>query len=168
LEHLPPDMTAHDLAIHRALVAGWVPDSAEETSRTQLERRVGRALSEQDLDRLTAMSVLVRTGDPGVFRVDPGLLHLGAQLLDVPVSLDAILAARAVMLEHTRSAARELSRLFREEVWDRPDGSEPAPDRLARTKTLSAHMQPLVLQALVTAFQRSMKEELRTWLTEEE
>ncbi|MEU8571347.1 MerR family transcriptional regulator, partial [Streptomyces pathocidini] len=31
LEHLPPDMTAHDLAIHRALVAGWVPDSAEET-----------------------------------------------------------------------------------------------------------------------------------------
>ena len=28
-------------------------------------------------------------------------------------------------------------------------------------KSLSAHMQPMVVQALVTAFQRSLKEELR-------
>lgn len=28
-------------------------------------------------------------------------------------------------------------------------------------KSLSAHMQPMVIQALVTAFQRSLREELR-------
>ncbi|MEU6084146.1 MerR family transcriptional regulator [Streptomyces sp. NPDC047108] len=167
LSHLPPDLTAQDLAIHRALVASWVPDSAEEATRDQLERRVGRELAETDLDRLAAMGVLVRTGDPDVLRIDPGLLHLGARLLDVPISLEAILAARTVVVEHTRSAARELSRLFREEVWDSSGEDEPGPERLARTRSLSAHMQPLVVQALVTAFQRSMKEELGSWLGED-
>jgi DNA-binding transcriptional MerR regulator len=164
LRHLPQDISAHDLAIHRALVASWVPDSAEEATREQLERRMGRELSEEDLDRLAAMGVLVWTEAPGVFRIESGLLHLGVRLLDVPVSLDGIVAARTVMLEHTRSAARELSRLFREEVWDPSREDEPGPERVARTKSLSAHMQPLVVQALVTAFQRSMKEELRSWL----
>ncbi|MFC7914175.1 transcriptional regulator, partial [Streptomyces sp. NPDC057386] len=31
-------------------------------------------------------------------------------------------------------------------------------------KSLSAHMRPLVVQALLTTFQRSLKEELRVWL----
>ena len=31
-------------------------------------------------------------------------------------------------------------------------------------KSLSAHMQPLVVQALLTTFQRSLTEELREWL----
>ncbi|MFI0215125.1 MerR family transcriptional regulator [Streptomyces lydicus] len=161
LEQLPPDLSAQDLAIHRALVASWIPDKAEDTTRDQLERRVGRELTEEDLDRLAAMSVLVRTEDPGVFRVDPGLLHLGTRLLDVPITLETILAARSVVMEHTRAAARELSRLFKDEVWGpyREDG--PDEEELARMKSLSAHMQPMVVQALVTAFQRSMKQELR-------
>ncbi|MGP3999799.1 MerR family transcriptional regulator [Streptomyces sp. 8N706] len=164
LEQLPSDLSAHDLAIHRALVASWVPDRAEEITRERLERRMGRALSDEDLDRLTAMSVLVRTDDPAVFQTDAALLPLGIRLLDVPISPEAILAARTVMVEHTRSAARELSRLFREEVGEPSGEGAPDPERVARTRSLSAHMQPLVVQALVTAFQRSMKEELRTWL----
>ncbi|GAA1915609.1 MerR family transcriptional regulator [Streptantibioticus ferralitis] len=153
LEQLPTDITAHDLAIHRALVASWLPEGAQETTREQLERRVGRALLEQDVDRLAAMNVLRRTDDPDVFEVDPGLLQLGVRLLDVPIALEAILAAREVMLRHSRAAARELSRIFRDEVWDQ--------ENLRDVKSLSAHMQPLVVQALVTAFQRSLREELR-------
>ncbi|MET9296092.1 MerR family transcriptional regulator [Streptomyces sp. NPDC003077] len=164
LQQLPPDLSAHDLAIHRALVAGWLPDRAEEATREQLERRVGRALTEQDLDRLAAMSVLVRTADPDVFQVDPGLLHLGVRLLDVPIALETILAARTVVLEHTRSAARELSRLFKDEMWEPDREDAPDAEERARMRSLSAHMQPLVVQALVTAFQRSMKDELREWL----
>jgi DNA-binding transcriptional MerR regulator len=157
LEQLPDDITAHDLAIHRALVASWVPEEAQETTRARLERRTGRALGEQDIDRLAAMNVLRRTADPDVFEVDPGILHLGVRLLDVPIALETIVAAREVMLEHSRAAARQLSRLFRDEVW------RPGQERAMRS--LSAHMQPLVVQALVTAFQRSLKEELRAWTT---
>ncbi|MEU1346628.1 MerR family transcriptional regulator [Streptomyces sp. NPDC005775] len=162
LEQLPPGLSAHDLAIHRALVASWAPDAAEEATRGELERRAGRALSREDVDRLAAMGVLERSGpEDGVYRLDPGLLRLGVELLDVPIAHETILAARTVLLEHTRSAAHELTRLFRDEVWGPYRERESDPEHLKAMKSLSAHMQPLVLQALVTAFQRSLKEELR-------
>ncbi|GGK87442.1 transcriptional regulator [Streptomyces flaveus] len=156
LEQLPADLSAHDLAIHRAVVASWAPESTEEMSRAELERRAGRPLGEEDLDRLAAMNVVVRTSDAQAYQVDPGLLRLGLQLLDVPIAHETILAARAVLLEHTRAAARELSRLLRDEM----SGHES----MAAVKSLSAHMQPLVVQALLTTFQRSLNEELREWL----
>ncbi|WP_406175976.1 MerR family transcriptional regulator [Streptomyces sp. NBC_00996] len=156
LTQLPPGLSAHDLAIHRAVVASWAPDAAEDVTREELERRAGRSLDDGDLDRLAAMSVIERSTDS--FRVDPGLLRLGVQLLDVPLAQESILAARTVLLEHSRAAAHELSTLLREAVGER--------ESVAAVKSLSAHMQPLVVQALLTAFQRSLKEEVREWLKE--
>ncbi|MEV7993105.1 MerR family transcriptional regulator [Streptomyces sp. NPDC086077] len=155
LRQLPPDLSAHDLAIHRAVVASWAPDTVETMTRAELERRAGRHLTDADTERLTAMDV-VRPGD-GAYAVDLGLLRLGVRLLDVPVSQEAILAARKVLIEHSRAAAHELAQLFRGEV------SERGPRDV---KSLSAHMHPLVVQALLTTFQRSLKEELGEWLAE--
>ncbi len=115
LRQLPPDLTPHDLAIHRAVVASWAPDTVETVSRPELERRAGRPLGAEDLERLAAMNVVV-PGDGDTFRVDAGLLRLGVQLLDVPLSQEAILAARKVLVEHSRAAAHELSQLLRGEV----------------------------------------------------
>ncbi|WP_171113827.1 MULTISPECIES: MerR family transcriptional regulator [Streptomyces] len=156
LRQLPPDLSAHDLAIHRAVVASWAPDTVETVTRAELERRAGRALTDGEVERLAAMDV-VRTGSSGdAYDVDLGLLRLGVRLLDVPLSQEAILAARKVLIEHSRAAAHELAQLFRGEVSER--GTRDV-------KSLSAHMQPLVVQALLTTFQRSLKEELGEWLT---
>ncbi|GAA4673170.1 MerR family transcriptional regulator [Streptomyces chumphonensis] len=161
VQRLPEGMSADELAVHRALVASWMPDSTDEVTREQLRRRCGRALEESDVERLTAMNILEPTDDPEVFLVDPGLLHLGVRLLDVPFSLESILAARSVVVGHAREVARELSRLFRDEVWDPYRAAGPAPADVERMKSLSAHLQPVVVQALLTAFQRSLKAELR-------
>ncbi|MFI5755165.1 MerR family transcriptional regulator [Streptomyces sp. NPDC051569] len=161
LEHLPPGLSAHDLAVHRALVASWAPDSEEDATRAELERRAGRGLGEEDIDRLAAMGVLVRGEGPDTYRLDPGLLRLGVELLEVPIAYETILAARAVLLEHTREAAQTLTRLFRDEVWAPYRERESDQEQVAAMKSLSAHMRPLVVRALVTAFQRSLKEELR-------
>ncbi|MER5534760.1 MerR family transcriptional regulator [Streptomyces mirabilis] len=171
LQRLPADLSAQDLALHRAVVASWAPDAAEDVTREELERRAGRPLGEEDLARLVAMNIIERaegTSDsstsPGSlapgdsFRVDPALLALGVQLLDVPLAHESILAARGVLLEHSRAAARELSALLREAVGEH--------ESVAAVKSLSAHMQPLVVQALLTTFQRSLKAELRVWLKE--
>lgn len=155
LHRLPPHLSAHDLAIHRAVVASWAPEEVQTLTRAELERRAGRPLGDGDVDRLIAMDV-VRAGD-GAYQVDLGMLRLGVRLLDVPLSQEAILAAREVLIEHSRAAAHELSRLFRGEVAER-DARD--------VKSLSAHMHPLVVQALLTTFQRSLKEELGEWLTE--
>ncbi|MFF7880806.1 MerR family transcriptional regulator [Streptomyces sp. NPDC007896] len=180
LQQLPADLSAQDLALHRAVVASWAQDAAEDVSRQELERRAGRPLGEEDLERLVAMNIIERAEDTsdslersdspdsmdspdsvdssGSFRVDPALLALGVQLLDVPLAHESILAARGVLLEHSRAAARELSALLREAVGEH--------ESVAAVKSLSAHMQPLVVQALLTTFQRSLKEELREWLKE--
>ncbi|MFF9065768.1 MerR family transcriptional regulator [Streptomyces sp. NPDC014891] len=161
LEQLPADLSAQDLAIHRALVASWAPESAECTTRRELERRAGRELTETDVDRLAAMGVLDRTADEDTFRLDGSLLRLGVELLDVPIEHETILASRTVLLEHARAAAQELSRLFRDEVWSPYRESGEDPNHLSAMRSLSAHMQPMVVQALLTAFQRSLSEELR-------
>ncbi|MET9381236.1 MerR family transcriptional regulator [Streptomyces sp. NPDC002928] len=153
LRRLPADLSAHDLALHRAVVASWAPDAVETVSREELRRRAGRPLAEEDVDRLVAMDVVERAGDG--YRVDLGLLRLGVELLDVPLAQESILAARNVLLEHSRAAAHELSQLLRGEVSER--------DARA-VKSLSAHMQPLIVQALLTTFQRSLRQELREWL----
>ncbi|MFJ4481438.1 MerR family transcriptional regulator [Streptomyces longwoodensis] len=155
LRGLPPDLTAHDLAVHRAVVASWAPEAAETVGRAELHRRAGRELTDAEVDRLAAMDVLTPDGDS--YRVDAGLLRLGVELLDVPLSQEVVLAAREVLLEHSRAAAQALSRLLRDAVAERA-----AED----VRSLSAHMHPLVVQALLTTFQRSLRQELRGWLTE--
>lgn len=153
LRQLPPDLSPHDLAVHRAVVASWAPESVERLSRRELGRRAGRPLTDEDVDRLEAMNVLAP--EDGAFRVDAGLFRLGVRLLDVPLSQETILAARTALIEHARAAARELSGLLRDAVAER-DAED--------VKSLSAHMHPLVVQALLTTFQRSLKEELREWV----
>ncbi|MEU9444965.1 MerR family transcriptional regulator [Streptomyces sp. NPDC048304] len=155
LRRLPADLSPHDLAIHRAVVASWAPDEVETVSREELQRRAGRELTDEDLERLAAMNVTA-AAEGDAFRVDSGLLRLGVQLLDVPLSQEAILAARKVLVEHSRAAAHELSQLLRGEVAER-DAQD--------VRSLSAHMHPLVVQALLTTFQRSLREELSEWIT---
>ncbi|MER7375672.1 MerR family transcriptional regulator [Streptomyces lanatus] len=154
LHQLPADLDAHDLAIHRAVVASWAPDAVESVTRAELVRRAGRELGDDEVERLVAMGVVEET--EGGYRVDLGLLRLGVGLLDVPLSQEAILAARNVLIEHSRAAAHELSQLFRGEVSERA-----AQD----VKSLSAYMQPVIVQALLTTFQRSLRAELRDWLS---
>ncbi|AYN38429.1 MerR family transcriptional regulator [Streptomyces dangxiongensis] len=155
LRRLPPDLSAQDLAIHRAVVASWAPDTVEAVTREELRRLAGRELSDTDVARLAALDVVAC--EDGGYRVDAGLLRLGVELLDVPLSQEVVLAAREVLLEHSRAAAQELSRLLRAAV------SELAAEDV---KSLTAHMHPLVVQALLTTFQRSLRQELRGWLSD--
>ncbi|MFD8261780.1 MerR family transcriptional regulator [Streptomyces griseoluteus] len=159
ISRLPADLTAQDLAVHRAVVSSWAPEAVETVGRAELDRRAGRGLTEEDVRRLTAMDVLAPAEADGTYRVDSGLLRLAVQLLDLPFSQEVILAARTTLLDHSRAAARELSSLLRDAV----------PEHTPRdVRTLSAHMQPLVIQALLTTFQRSLRQEVREWLGDDE
>lgn len=137
------------------MVASWAPDAVEAVTREELDRLAGRPLGEAEVERLVDIGVVERDGEG--LRVDPGLLRLGLELLDVPLSEESILAARNVLIEHSRAAAHALSRLFRDAVAERDPQA---------VKSLSAHMQPLVVQALLTIFQRSLTGELKEWLDE--
>ncbi|MGW0581512.1 MerR family transcriptional regulator [Streptomyces sp. NPDC002920] len=161
LGQLPPGLDARDLAIHRAVVASWAPDTVETVTAEELRARAGRQLSEADVERLVAMDIVEKASGEaadGGYRVDCGLLPLGVRLLDVPLSPEVILAARTALIEHSRAAAHDLSRLLREAVAER-DARD--------VRSLTADMHPLVVQALLTTFQRSLRAELREWLVQE-
>ncbi|WP_035805171.1 MerR family transcriptional regulator [Kitasatospora mediocidica] len=160
LDQLPPDISSLDLAIHRALIAVWAPETAEQATVEQLSRRTGRELSPADLEQLVAMGALQRTDQETVFTLDPGLLPLGARVLDLPIPLETIVTARAVVRLHSRAAARELNRLFRETVWKPFRESAPAEAEVERMRELTTRIEPLLTQALVTAFHRSLAEQL--------
>ncbi|MFJ3639214.1 MerR family transcriptional regulator [Streptomyces sp. NPDC090108] len=158
LRQLPADLSERDLAVHRAVVSSWAPEAVETVGREELERLAGRTLSEEELRRLVAMDMIAVAGErEAAYRVDSAVLRLGVRLLDVPLSQEVILAARTALLEHSRAAAQEMSRLLRDAVTER-DARD--------VRSLSARMEPLVVQALLTAFQRSLKQELREWLEE--
>lgn len=82
LRQLPPGLTPRDLALQRAVVASWAPDAVETVTREEFDRLAGRPLGEAEVERLVAMGVIERDGEG--LRVDPGLLRLGVELLDVP------------------------------------------------------------------------------------
>ncbi|MEU4107638.1 MerR family transcriptional regulator [Streptomyces sp. NPDC048208] len=159
ISRLPADLTAQDLAVHRAVVSSWAPEAVETIGRAELDRRAGRRLTDDDVRRLAAMDVLAPAEADDTYRVDSGLLRLAVQLLDLPFSPEVILAARTTLLDHSRAAAQELSSLLRDAV------PQHTPQDV---RTLSAHMQPLVVQALLTTFQRSLRQEVREWLGEDE
>jgi DNA-binding transcriptional MerR regulator len=154
LRGLPADVTAHDLALERAVVASWAPESAETLDRAGLERLAGRTLDEEDLERLAQLGAVDREGEDA-FRVDTGLLRLCVEVLDTPFAQRTLLEAREVLTEHSRAAAQALSGLLRE---------ASAEQDAEAVRSLSAHMRPLVVQALLTAFQRSLRQELLSWL----
>ncbi|MYR26223.1 MULTISPECIES: MerR family transcriptional regulator [unclassified Streptomyces] len=150
---LPEETTAYELAIHRAMVASWLPDAAVECGRAEAEERIGRSLGADELGRLAAMGVLTPVPGAGErYVLDTVLVGLAVRLLDLPMSREAIASAREVLLRNAARTAHELSEVFRGEVGVREAGE---------ARSLSAHMQPLVLQALLTAFQRSLNAELR-------
>ncbi|MEU3845225.1 transcriptional regulator, partial [Streptomyces sp. NPDC028635] len=75
--------------------------------------------------------------------------------LDVPVPPATGPAPPCVLTPHPRAAAG---------VRGGGRGAGAGPRGPQDVKSLSAHMHPLVVQALLTTFQRSLREELREWL----
>ncbi|MFF9205647.1 MerR family transcriptional regulator [Streptomyces sp. NPDC014986] len=154
---LPAGPSVREPAIQRAVVASWAPERTETVTRAEPDRRAGRPPADEEVERPAAMDVVRRDGDR--YRLDAGLLGLGVELLDVPPSHETVLAARTALIEHSRAAAHELSRLLRDAVAER---------HARDVRSLSAPVHPLVVQALPTTFQRSLKEELREWPGHEE
>ena len=71
LENIPRDASPEQVAIHRTLLAPWMPDLPETVKRPDLETRSGRSLSDDDLELLVAIGVIEPTPVEDVFQVAP-------------------------------------------------------------------------------------------------
>lgn len=163
LENVPMDASAEELAVQRALLTAWKPSQSEDLTRAELEAKVGRPLSEDDLDWLSR-ALAIRRLPTGEFRAF-SLVDVALQVHDLDTPLEAIVEANAAVRRHMAELADELSRILHENVvsqYQREGLSMEDAERLERTLT---GLRALTLDAIVNAFQRAANEVARQGLT---
>ena len=154
---IPADATPEDIALHRAMLAPWQADLPLEMSRTELEKRAGRKLTDDDLATLAALGIVFRTRS-GRYEVAVSQLSVGLGLLDLGFPTEAALAAADVYAEHGRQIAKELNELFRTMVWPVYKEAGASPDRL---REVVERLKPLSIASLVSAYEAAMDETRR-------
>ena len=158
LERIPVNATPEDVALHRTLLAPWMPDLPETISSAELDIRAGRQLSDDDVELLIAIGVVEPTPVDDKFKVAPAHLAVGIQLLDLGLPKDAALAAQKIFTKHGRAVADELTEVFRKQVWPHLRDSKQPPEVI---QSMIERFKPLTIQGLVTAYESSVDEAKR-------
>jgi DNA-binding transcriptional MerR regulator len=157
LSKIPAEATPEDIALHRAMLAPWQSEAPAEMSRADLDKRAGRALTEDDLATLAALGIVLRT-KRGRYQVSLSQLSVGLGLLDLGFPTEAALAAADVYAEHGRQIAKELYDLFRTMVWPLYKESGASPEKL---REVVERLKPLSIASLVSAYEAAMDETKR-------
>lgn len=158
LEKIPANASPEEVALHRTLLAPWMPELPETVARDELERRAGRTLSDDDLELLVALGVIEPTPGEDVFKLAPAHLTVGMGFLDAALPLEAAHASRKIILEHGTSLADELTELFRTQVWPALKSSGQPPEIIT---AMVERFKPLTIQALVVAYEQAIDEQKR-------
>jgi len=160
--NIPRDATPEDIALQRTMLAPWQHENPIEMSRTELDKRAGRPLSDDDLATLTALGVVFR-GRRGRYQVAVSQLSIGLGLLDLGFPLEAALAASDVYAAHGREIAEELYDVFRTKAWPVYKESGTSPERI---RQVVERLKPLSIASLVQAYESAMDETKRAGIAE--
>lgn len=161
MARIPEDATPETIALHRTLLAPWMPELPETVTRRELVRRAGRDLSDDDLDTLNALGIVYPTKQ-GKFQVAIAHLSVGVALLDLGMPHETALAAQDVFTAHGRAIAEELTALFKTQVWPAYKETGASPDRL---RQLVERFKPVSVAALITAYETAVDEMKRETVT---
>lgn len=157
LARIPAGSSPETIALHRVLLAPWTAELPETLSRSELTRRAGRALSDDDLDTLNALGIIFTT-EQGGYQVASAHLSIGVALLELGMPLEAALAAQEIFAAHGRAIADELTELFRTRLWPAYKETGASPEQLGE---LVENLKPVSIAALVTAFEGAVDENKR-------
>lgn len=157
LSRLPTDASPETIALHRTLLAPWMPDLPESLTPGELEARAGRSLSEDDLATLETLGI-VRADGKVRYRVAVSHLSLGVSILDLGLPPAAAVAAQAIFTAHGRAIADELTDVFRTQVWPAYQEAGVPPKQLRET---IERFKPLTIAALITSYESAINETRR-------
>lgn len=154
---IPADATPEDIALRRTMLAPWQADLPVEMTRSELEKRVDRRLSSDDLETLIALGILFRAGR-GRYQVALSQLSVGLGLLDVGFPLEAAVAAAEVYRRHGHQIAQELYDVFRRMIWPVYRESGASPETI---QDVVERLKPLSIASLVSAYEAGMDDTKR-------
>lgn len=154
MARIPTDATPETIALHRTLLAPWMPDLPETISRKELVRRAGRPLTDDDLATLNVLGIVYPTKQ-GKFQVAVAHLSMGIALLDLGLPQETALAAQEVFTAHGRAIAEELTELFRKQVWTAYKEQRVSPEHV---RDMVEKFKPVSVAALVAAYELAVDE----------
>ncbi len=153
MKRIPATASLEELAMQRAMLTSWAPGPREELTRRQLERKAGRKLGDEQLERLVDTGAVART-PAGGFEVLPAF-EVGVQMLDMDIPLDSIVAASEAITRHMDSLADELTDILRTRVLEPYRKQEYSDVDPAKFEATMARLRQLTLEAVVSGFQRA-------------
>lgn len=152
LGNLPDTATVEELALQRAMLTSWTPRPAERLSHSQLEKKVGRTLSDEHIQLLITLGALEQSGEDYVAMPN---LSVGVGLLDVDIPAGSMEAAGDSIRRHMESLVEELTQILRSQVLEPFRRDAHSPEDAARLEKTMARLRQLTLEAVVTGFQRA-------------
>lgn len=161
LARIPADRSPEDLALHRALLAPWLPEEPQTVDRFELDARAGRHLGDEQLARLVALGV-VRDDHNGALQLTSSdMLSYGLSLLDTEMDFEVQLASKQIIERHTAALAVELLELFHDSVLREYRERGRPPEQRDRLLALLDRIKPITVQGVVTNFQLAVNRAIR-------
>jgi DNA-binding transcriptional MerR regulator len=154
LARVPHDATPAEYAVQSAVLAPWLQDHTEQLDRAGLERRLGRRVTDEQLDYLVTIGAIERVED-GQFRTAPAMLGHAAELMQLPVPQEVLAESAAIIQEHATEVANGLTDLFARAIWGPYQRGEIDHEQVV---AILDRMRPLALQGLLSAFARAADE----------
>ena len=157
LASAPPTASSATLALHRALLAPWLPPEPEIMTGAELAARAGVPEDPALVDRLVELGLVERVGDGRLRVLDPALLTAGLQVVALGVPPGR--PDRRADAGSTSTSARSRRPTCR--CSSTPAGrrsSTPGRRRSSceRVQDTVARLQPAAAQALLAAFRTEM------------
>jgi DNA-binding transcriptional MerR regulator len=156
LASAPATASSATLALHRALLAPWLPADPELISGAELAARAGVPESSELVDRLVALGLVERVEDGELRVLDPALLTAGLQVVQLGVPPDRLIEAQSRVNELVREIARTYVQMFVETGWREFVEAGAPPERMESIRATVARLQPVAAQALLAAFRTEM------------
>jgi DNA-binding transcriptional MerR regulator len=153
IKRIPEDASVEDLAMQRAMLTSWAPGPREELTRRQLEKRAGRKLGDDQLERLVLTGAVARTPE-GSYELLPAF-GVGVQMLDMDIPVDSIVAASEAITRHMDALADELTDILHTRVLEPYRRTKFAEVDAAKVESTMAKLRQLTLEAVVSGFQRA-------------
>lgn len=161
LARIPLDRTPEDLALHRALLAPWLPEEPQTVNRAELDAKAGHVLDDDQLAKLVTLGVLQEDGAGTWVLTSPEMLGYGLGLLDAEMDFDVQLASKQIIEQHTSALADDLMALFRNTVLREYRERGRPPELRDRMLDLLARIKPVTVDGVVTNFQLAVNRAIR-------
>jgi DNA-binding transcriptional MerR regulator len=162
LARIPADAGPDAYAVQAAVLAPWLPSQSEVIDRAGLDRRLGRRVTDEEIEYLSWLGAIERVEDDR-FRVSSAMLAHAEELMQLPVPSTVLDESARIIDEHATAVANGLTEVFIKAIWGPYQRGEIDHDQVV---AMLARLRPLAVHGLVGAFGRAADRAARRGLNQ--